>query len=237
MDPVTAVVVKAGASWLSSKFKALVIDRWARRRAEAFFESFIEELAANDDAGQPLSDIEPMLAEMLGDELKSEVLFDAYRRVSFSASPSLGPRIIAVLTARLIAGNRVAEPDEERMMLTAEVLNDQDFNSLCTYLSQRPPDKNYEVMLSGIKDSPEWRFEIRIGQVNLGEEVGNWCLKLQTIGLVVQDVMTKSADYEVNSEMHIDIPSTVTSYVRKLRFQPEVLELKSIIEGLRGTAE
>jgi hypothetical protein len=31
--------MKAGASWLGSKFKTLVIDRWARRRAEAFFET------------------------------------------------------------------------------------------------------------------------------------------------------------------------------------------------------
>jgi hypothetical protein len=53
MDPVTGVVVKVGASWLGSKFKTLVIDRWVRRRAEAFFETFVEELAANDETGQP----------------------------------------------------------------------------------------------------------------------------------------------------------------------------------------
>jgi hypothetical protein len=227
MDPVTGIVVKAGASWLGSKFKALVIDRWARRRAEAFFESFVEELAANNETGQPLSNMEPILSAMLGDELKSDVLFDAYRRVSFSASPFIGPRIIAVLTARLVADNRLAEANEERIMLAAEMLNDHDFASLCTYLSIHPLDKKYDVMLSGIKDSPNWRYEISIGQANLGEEVGNWCLKLQTIGLVVQDVVTRQ----------MDRPGTITSYVRMLRFQPEVLELKSIIEGLRGAGE
>lgn len=82
MEPITALAVKAGASWLSAKFKTRVIDRGARRRAEAFCATFVEELASNDNTGQPLSNMEPMLTEMLSDELKSQVLFDAYRRVS-----------------------------------------------------------------------------------------------------------------------------------------------------------
>ena len=45
MDPVIGAVAKAGASWLGSKFKTLVIDRWVRRPAETFFETFVEELA------------------------------------------------------------------------------------------------------------------------------------------------------------------------------------------------
>jgi hypothetical protein len=232
MDPVTGIMIKAGASWLGSKFKALVIDRWARRRAEAFFETFVEELAANDDTGRPLSNMEPMLEEILSDNLKSEVLFDAYRRVSLSASPHLGPRIIAVLTARLIAGGKVAAPDEERVMLAAEILNDEDLLSLCTYLCEHPPNKSHEVELFDDTDDSNWRREIRIGPVNIGEEAGNWCLKLQNTGLVMQDVVTTSRDYDVDSERHIDIPGTLTTYVWMLRFQPEVFELKSIIEGL-----
>ena len=209
IDPVTGVLVKAGASWLGSKFKTLVIDRWSRRRAEAFFETFVEELAANDDTAQPLSNMEPMLSEMLGDELKSKVMFDAYRRVSFSASPSIGPRIIAVLTARLIAGNREAEADEERLLLAAALLNDHELLSLCTYLSEHPLDRNHELKLADDADNSNWRREMRIGPVNLGGEVGNWCLKLQSTGLVVQDVVTKSRDYDVDSERYIDIPGTI----------------------------
>jgi hypothetical protein len=234
MEPITALAIKAGASWLSSKFKTLVIDRWARRRAEAFCATFVEELASNDDTGQPLSNVEPMLAEMLSDKLKSQVLFDAYRRVSLSASPSLGPRIIAVLTARLIAGRRAAEPHEERLMMVAETLNDDDLLSLCTYLSENPPKTNHEVRLFDDTDDSNWRREMRIGRVNISEEVGNWCLKLQNTGLVVQDVITHSRDYEVDTERHIDIPGTFTTYVWMLRFQPGVLELKSIVESLRA---
>jgi hypothetical protein len=59
VDPITFLAVNAGAPWLVSKFKTLVIARWARRRAEAFCATFVEELAANDDTGQPLSNMEP----------------------------------------------------------------------------------------------------------------------------------------------------------------------------------
>ena len=147
MDPITALAIKAGASWLGPKFKTLVIDRWARRRAEAFFATFLEELAATDDTGQPLSNMEPMLAEMLIDDIKSQVLFDAYRRVSLSASPSLGPRIIAVLKARLIRQGRAAKPEEERLMMVAETFSDDELLALCTYLGEHTLE-NYQVKIS-----------------------------------------------------------------------------------------
>jgi hypothetical protein len=206
-----------------------------RRRAEAFFDTFVAELAARDQTEQSLSSLEPMLAEMLGDELKSQVLFDAYRRVSLSASPSIGPRIIAVLTARLIAANRVANADEERLMLSAEILNDRDVVSFCIYLSEHPLDKGYELKLFDAADeSNALHRAMRIGPVNVAEEVGNWCLKLQSTGLVVQDVATEARHYRADLESHIDTSGTITTYVWLLRFRPEVLELKSIIEGLGG---
>jgi hypothetical protein len=229
MDPVTGYVVKAGASWLGSKFKALVIDRWARHRAEAFFEAFVEELAASDDSGQPLSNMEPILEEMLSDKMKSEALFDAYRRVSLSASRDFGPRIIAVVTARIVAGQRLAEPAEERLMMAAEILNDDDLLSFCAYVSEHPPDRNYEVKIHEESDDSSWRRDISIGPL----EISNWCLKLQNIGLVVQDVVTRSWDYGVDPENHVDVPGTATKYTWILRFQEEVLELKGIIESLR----
>lgn len=238
MDPITGVVVKAGATWLGSKFKSFVIDRWARRRAEAFFETFVAELAANDETGQPLSNMEPLLSQILDDEVKAEVLFDAYRRVSLSASPSIGPRVVAVLTARLVAYNRTAEASEERLLLTAEALSDYDFRALCTFLSEHPPDKNDEVKLfDDTDDSNAFNREMRIGPVNLGEQVGNWSLKLQSTGLLAQDVVTKVEYYSRDPERHIDEDGTITTYTWMLRFQPEALELKRIVEGLRSLAE
>ena len=117
-------------------------------------------------------------------------------------------------------------------MLAAETLSDEDFLSLCTYLSEHPPNKKHEVELYDDTEDSNWRREMRIGPVNISEEVGNWCLKLQNTGLVMQDVVAKTRDYEVDSERHIDIPATLTTYDWVLRFQPEVLELKRIIESL-----
>lgn len=235
IDPVTAVAVKTSVSWLAKKFKTSIIEKWSRRRAEAFFETFVERMSSIDASNRPLKEIEPLLEDLLGDEQKSEIMFEAYRKVCLSASVSLGPRIIAVITARLVGEGRKASPDEERMLMVAESLGDQDLIGMTDYLSTHAL-KNYEVDLGhDTENSNYWGSSQinRIGPMNLGEEVGNWCLKLANCGLVVQDIAKESASYNEDSDRHIDEPGILTTYTWKLVFQPEVLELKNIIEQLR----
>jgi len=106
--------------------------------------------------------------------------------------------------------------------------------SLCTYLSEHPLDKCHELKLTD--QTANWPGDTNIGPLNLGEWVGNWCLKLQTNGLVVQDIASESRHYRADPEAHIDEPGISVTYTWTLWFQPEVLELKRIIEGLRGVA-
>lgn len=119
-------------------------------------------------------------------------------------------------------------------MMVAEIENDDDLLSLCTYISENPPNTDHEVKLFDDTEDSNWPREIRIEPVNISQEVGNWCLKLQNTGLVVQDVVTNFFDYKVDTENQIDIPGKRTTYVWMLRFQPEVLELKRIVESLRA---
>jgi hypothetical protein len=235
IDPVTAVAIKTSVSWLVSKFKTSIIEKWSRRRAEAFFETFVERLSSIDSSNLNLKEIGPLLEELLDDEQKSEIMFEAYRTVCLSASASLGPRIIAVITARLIGEERKASPGEERMLMVAESFGDQDLIGLADYLSTHAL-KNYEVDLGHDTEDSNYfgsSQTSRIGPMNLGEEVGNWCLKLANCGLVVQDIVKESSRYSEDSERHIDEPGTSTTYTWKLVFQSEVLELKKIIEQLR----
>jgi hypothetical protein len=189
-----------------------------------------------DASGKPLKEIEPLLTDLLNDELKSEVMFEAYRKVCLSASSSLGPRIIAVVTARLVSEGRTASADEERILMVAEALGDKDLTDFADYLSQHSLNK-YEIDLGHDTENSNYRGAsqtTRIGPMNLGEEVGNWCVKLVNCGLVVQDIAKESRSYREDSERHIDEPGILTTYTWKLVFQPEILELKSIIEELRG---
>jgi hypothetical protein len=235
IDPVTAVAFKTSISWLANKFKTSIIEKWSRRRAEAFFETFVERLSFIDACNGPLKEIEPLLLELLENEQNSEIMFEAYRTVCLSASASLGPRIIAVITARLIGEGRKALPEEERMLMVAESFGDQDLIDLADYLSTHAL-KNYEIDLGrDTEDLNYWgsSHTSRIGPMNLGEEVGNWCLKLANCGLVVQDIAKESLKYREDSEHHIDEPGTLPTYTWKLVFQSEVLELKKIIEQLK----
>ena len=121
--------------------------------------------------------------------------------------------------------------------MVAEALGDQDLTDMADYLSTHAL-KNYEVDLgSDTENSNYWGSSQtnRIGPMNLGNEVGNWCLKLANCGLVVQDIEKESENYQEDSERHIDEPGTLTTYTWKLVFQPEILELKNIIEDLRSS--
>src|SRR5258708_1534741 len=91
---------KALAKTLAKQFRGAVIERWTRYRAENFFEGFVESVGLEIHEGAENPDVDQKLSAMLGDDTKSEVLFDAYRRVCFSTSKKLGPRIIGLLTGQ-----------------------------------------------------------------------------------------------------------------------------------------
>src|SRR5258708_35858215 len=69
-------------------------------------------------------DVDERLTAILEDEAKSEVLFEAYRRVCLSTSKRLGPRIVGLLTGRLVLEGRMADDTEERIFAAAESLSD-----------------------------------------------------------------------------------------------------------------
>ena len=54
-------------------------------------------------------------AKTLDDGYATEVLLDAYRRVALSHSKTIGTRVVALLTARLLIEKRDANSAEETM--------------------------------------------------------------------------------------------------------------------------
>jgi hypothetical protein len=87
MDPLSSLLVGHAASKLldkfGSSFRTHVIDRWSRRRAEEFFVQFYEEVSRQRD-GVTSDTLDELLSKMVEDEVCSEILFDAYRRVALS---------------------------------------------------------------------------------------------------------------------------------------------------------
>ena len=103
MEPVTSLLTGHLAGKLvdrvSRSFRTNVIERWSKRRANNFFQQFCREVEI-ELAGGRSEELETLLDKMLQDEHSTELLFDAYRRVSLSRSKAIGPRVIGILTAK-----------------------------------------------------------------------------------------------------------------------------------------
>jgi hypothetical protein len=117
-------LVARSAAALAKRFGKAVIERWTRYRAEQFFEAFIEALSFETCAAAENQEVDERLTAILDDETSREVLFDAYRRVCLSRSKRLGPRIVGLLTGRLVLEGRMADDTEERVFAAAESLSD-----------------------------------------------------------------------------------------------------------------
>ncbi len=123
----TSVVGKSVATTVAKKFGGAVIERGTRYRAERFFEGFVETIGVESLSDVESDELDRRWATILADETKSEILFDAYRRVCFSKSKTLGPRIVGLLPVQLVHEGRMADYTEERVFEAAEILSDGNF--------------------------------------------------------------------------------------------------------------
>jgi hypothetical protein len=84
MSLIATTVGKSVATNVAKKFGGAVVERWTRHRAESFFEAFVEGVGLELASGVQTGELNQQIDAMLADDTKSEILFDAYRRVCFS---------------------------------------------------------------------------------------------------------------------------------------------------------
>ncbi len=192
------------------KFKESVLYRYSRYRSLRFFYTFLgiykEEIEADDFENRIFTN--DKLEKILEDDNKSKILFEAYRRVAFSASKDLGPAIIGLLTSELILENRFATEEEERIFQAAESLSDQElieFERHCAKEFEEGQD-DFELELDKKWIDSNWNKneQVYISPVNLGSVLGTWALKLKNIGIITEFTTDKTTEYFEDSERHID---------------------------------
>lgn len=181
-----------------SLLRTHVIERWTRRRAVAFFETFVQ---AVTDPGASDEEVQEQLDAMMKDEDTSELLFDAYRSVALTKSKSIGPRVIALVVAGIVGRNGKATVDEEKVLIAAEELLDAEFLDLVVWVKSSEGRRLTAVHDSGgmtvdygsdtvpTKYNRHAAFFARnqgtpLGPVDLVESVGTWAQKLSRLGLV-----------------------------------------------------
>jgi len=195
-----ATIGKPLATAIGKKFGATVIERWTRHRAEAFFNGFVETLGTELTNGVQTEEVDKRLTAILADEKNSEVLFDSYRRVCFTKSKRLGPRIIGLLTGQVVNEGRMAHLGEEQVFAAAELLSDGEFiEFMKTYHEYRmkaegTTSRKNEVRM--LHDSiiirwneASWKLggfprEVELGSLPWLEALGCWAVGLAKCGLL-----------------------------------------------------
>lgn len=246
--PVAALKSRLIAKF-SEQFKSTVIERWTRYRASAFFDSFCRVVDIEGETGVETPKLDEMIRSMLSSEVKSEILFDAYRRVCFSASKDLGPKIIGILAARLVNAGVVADEHQELMFSAAEALTDSELVEFSVYHKdifkrvggddrgvRRHEGSAIEVELFSEEIDLGWqrKRELSLSPASLRESVGTWALKLKTLGMLHDETVELTYDYEADSERHVDEDGTIRKITHKLVMPPWLVEFVELIERASG---
>ena len=198
---VASALGKTVATAVAKKFGGKVVERWTRYRAEQFFEGFVETIGVEISSGLQSDEVDEQLDAILADDTKTEVLFDSYRRVCFSKSKKLGPRIIGILTGQLVHEGRMADSSDERIFAAAELLSDGEFiDFMKGYYKHRKQaegltDLKGEYCMLGESVLVQWsrqasdlrgfiEGEVDIGSFPWEDALGRWAVVLHQCGLL-----------------------------------------------------
>ena len=169
MDPVTSLALGEATSRLVSVVKEKVIGRWTKARSAKFFEAFLQEVELEQLGGRSDS-LEGLLEHIIEDESCSEVIFDAYRSVCLTKSKSIGPKIIGLLTAKLVLEEREADEFEEDLLEAAERLSDDEFMDAVQFYKRWQPQSVKLAVEQGIEDKKARLYRERREAIDRGEK-------------------------------------------------------------------
>lgn len=237
MEPLSAFLAGYGTDKLTGLAERMVskhvIERWSRKRAKEFYRYFCATLLASDPNEETLQDL---LNELLEDEAKSEIVFEAYRLVCLTKSKTIGPRIIAVVVAEIVQRDGIANDEEEMLLAAAEALSDGELSSFRTAVKKLDSPNKWgefsKVLEKRQIDSNSSEMQVEVGQGSLVDIYGPWSEKLKAIGLIAESVSEQTFHYRADSEQYIDMDGSVREIVWTVFFRSPSARLASLIDRL-----
>ncbi|WP_143746455.1 hypothetical protein [Caballeronia catudaia] len=189
-----------GIDLLIDKFKAQVVGRWSKHRAEVFLAQLLDEVRKQGDEKFESANLNDLLEKLADGDAETSLLFDAYRRVALCASKDIGPMVIGVLTAVILRRDSKANDDEEQMFMAAETLNDRDFVEFIEWFERahakthKPTHPTLQlptfpgaVAVEHVTAKATRNTFTNVGvPVNLFSDVGPFAPKLANLGIFVQ---------------------------------------------------
>ncbi|MFG1690693.1 hypothetical protein ACGF5M_00820 [Gemmatimonadota bacterium] len=226
-DPLTVTVGAAALERAADLMGKKVLGRWSDYRARRFVDQFVAELGRDLETADPAV-LEDRLAKIVEDESKSAALYEAFRHVLLSASREIGPRVLALHMAEVVAGLVDDLEVSDAVMSAASTLLDFEFEEFLGYaVANGITDASFAeslVQVAVIKfdmtdfDS-NWRGRGPTGAIPLRSDVGSWAQKLQSVGLLVQDISEEEFDYKEDGERYIDEDGTVRRVHRNIELR------------------
>lgn len=213
-----------------------MIRRWSQWRAERFFRALVEGLSEGAISEQ---DALERIERALEDEGKSQALFDSYRRVCLSASRDTGPKLIGLLTARILSeGRATASEVEEKLFMAAERLSDNELKALLDFLREAAMQNDGQITGAGrvfVKSHSEQDdskcpgAKIDISPLDLGDSYGSWALKAASAGILSQQMIRERRNYNEDSERYVDMDGVVTDFSWFVAFDAVLLDYIELI--------
>lgn len=205
------------------KLAAAIIRPCAERRAHAYFRQLADAMAGLDAGEVDAERVERILNAITKDEPSQETVFEFYRQSILSRSKEVGPRLLALIAARLIKERRTPTDNEHRMAEIAETCTDEDFSAFSDYyesLTMGSDPKQSErvkktpagflVQLDQETSDSNQPSARRSGSLNLASDLGSWAAKFERAGAIEQDIEIRTEEYKEDSERYIDMDGVLT---------------------------
>ncbi|BBB14984.1 uncharacterized protein RVIR1_04730 [Candidatus Rickettsiella viridis] len=221
---ILSYVAKKALNILENKFISNVVEKWSQYRARKFLQTFIAEIEKNTDFKDPTK-LKNMIEEFFEDENKSEILFEAYRKVVLSASKNIGPIIIAIITAKLILEKKQSNETEDRIILAAENLSDNELISFLEFYYKKIKKENDDLEILLHEESYGESFENDLTAPPLSEWPGIWALKLKNMGILLERVTQKTRHYPASCYADKDYDAGISNDFKYYIIIPQEYQL------------
>lgn len=224
------------------RFAAAIIRPCAERRAHAFFHQLVQELVTETGGTDNAEAVSAALDQVLTRGSARETVFEFYRQSVLSRSKVVGPRLLALLAARLIGEHRKLTAVEQQLCELAEACTDEDLAEFAAYFATitggtspnyaervKKDPIGYIVRLDQQYSDSNWPSVMRAGPLNLALALGGWGAKFERVGAIEQRIETSSKAYKEDSERYIDMPGLLHSVEWYALFGDVCSELAELI--------
>lgn len=195
------------------RLAATVIRPCAERRAHAFFHQLADTLATETGQTDNAEAINAALDRVMKRDSARETVFEFYRQSVLSRSKEVGPRLLAILAARLVGDDRKPTAAEQQVAEIAEACTDDDLAQFAEYFATikdgtspkhaecvRVVTAGHLVRLDQETSDSNWPSAMRAGPLNLASELGPWAAKFERVGAIEQHIETIDEAYPADGE-------------------------------------